>query len=264
MLRNCCRHSKWMGIIIPCIFAVIMICTQAFAYRPFNTEDAGVGCRGDIYLETSWERMAEPGITSDTFLVVYGYSLFDRLELSAEVPYVRADPDSNSVSHGFGDVLFSGKFLFLGSMPEDGSNPRGFVGSLKGAVKTRSGEDEKCLGSGENEEEISMAISRCFGPVTAHLMAGYTWVSHRAPGTESNYYLYGYAMDLAVSEKIQLGGEITGQKDISCSQQRQEVDLLAGIMVSPVDSVILDVFFRRSLVHGKDFNSFGIGGTIGF
>mgnify|MGYP006290758681 CR=1 FL=1 len=258
-------ENRWyIYIVIICLASIFLLQPGVFAYRPFTTEDAAVGCRGDMYLETSWERMAEPSVTSDTFLLVYGYSPFDRLELSAEVPYVRSDPDSSSMSHGVGDLLFSGKFLFLGSMPEDGSKPKGFVASLKGAVKTRSGDEEKCLGSGENEEEVSVVISRCFGPLTAHLMAGYTLISHRNPGTESNYYLYGYAMDFALSEKIQLGCEITGQKDISCSQQRQEVDLLAGIMFSPAGSVVLDAYFRRSLVHGKDFNSFGIGSTFGF
>lgn len=196
------------GIILLLIFISILKTVNAFAYRPFVTEDAAVGCRGDKYIETALERIEEPGIITDTFFLVYGYTLLHRFELSVEIPYVRADPDENTFFHGMGDVLFSAKYLFLGEMLEYGSNPRDFVASLKADVKTRSGDEKKYIGSGENEQELSMAISRCFGFVTAHVMAG------------ALFYLD--------------------------------------------QAVILDLFVSRGIVQGEDFNSFGLGGTIGF
>jgi len=264
MLRNNYRHYKWIGIIIPCMFAVIVMCSQAFAYRPFNTEDAGVGCRGDMYMEASCERIPEPGLTSDIFLLVSGYSFNDRFEVSAEMPYVRARPEYHSTTHGIGDVLFSGKYLLLGEMPKDGSTPQGFLVSLKGAVKTRSGNPDKFTGSGENEQELSMAMSRCFGFVTAHIMAGYTWITHRSDETCSNYYLYGYAMEFGVTDSISMACEITGQKDAGYTSHRQMINVLAGALFYLDQAVILDLFVSRSVVQGEDYNSFGLGGTIGF
>ncbi len=58
MLQKYFHHFTRMGIII---FTVIMMCTQAFAYRPFNTEDAGEGCSGDTSMEAAYERIPEPG-----------------------------------------------------------------------------------------------------------------------------------------------------------------------------------------------------------
>ncbi|MFW5862892.1 MAG: transporter, partial [Spirochaetota bacterium] len=223
-----------------------------------------VGCRGDMYMEASYERIPEPGLTSDLFLLVSGYSLNDRFEVSAEMPYVRANPEYHSTTHGIGDVLFSGKYLLLGDIPKDGSTPQGFLLSLKGAVKTRSGDADRFTGSGENEQELSMAMSRCFGFVTAHVMAGYTWITHRSDETRSNYYLYGYAMEFGLSDRISLACEITGQKDTGYVDHRQEVNVLAGALLYLDQAVILDLFASRSIVQGEDFNSFGLGGTMGF
>lgn len=247
-----------------CLMTILVFETNAFAYRPFNTEDAGVGCRGDMYMEASYERIPEPGLTSDMFLLVTGYSFNDRFEVSAEMPYVRAKTEYHSTTHGIGDVLFSGKYLLLGEMPKDGSTPQGFLVSMKGAVKTRSGNADKYTGSGENEQELSMAISRCFGFVTAHFMAGYTWITHRSDETRSNYYLYGYAMEFHLTDVISLAGEITGQKDAGYTSHRQELNVLAGALFYVNQAVIVDIFASRSIIQGEDYNSFGLGGTIGF
>lgn len=64
-------HRLWVYSMFFCLMSVLVFKSGALAYRPFATEDAGVCCRGDMYVETSWERMAEPDIHSDTFLLVY-------------------------------------------------------------------------------------------------------------------------------------------------------------------------------------------------
>lgn len=264
MPRSDYSYHVRLTLIVLFLCAGFLIKPRAHAYRPFTTEDAGVGCRGDMFIETSYERTPGPDLSTDEFLLVYGYSFHDRLEISVETPWVIARPDHRPSHSGIGDVLVSGKLLLLGEIPEDGSTPAGFLATLKGAVKTRSGDAGRFTGSGENEYELSLAISRCFGPFTTHLMAGYTWITHRSDDTLSNYYLYGYAMELHLTGKIRLAGELTGKKDTVHHGNRQEIDLLAGILYCPHAGVIFDLFMNRHITGGKDYTSFGLGGTLGF
>jgi hypothetical protein len=71
-------------------------------------------------------------------------------------------------------------------------------------------------------------------------------------------------MKFGLSDRISVACEITGQKDIGYVDHRQEVNVLAGALFYLDQAVILDLFASRSIVQGKDFNSFGLGGTIGF
>lgn len=139
---------------------------SAYAYRPFVTEDAGVAGKGVIQLETSWDYLDWDNDDAEhALLFVPIYGITERLELSAEIPYLFHEQED-----GIGDINVVGKFLMLNETEKFPAF------TLKGILKTSSGDADRGLGSGDLDYSIVLVTSKGFGSLTLHGMLGYTFV----------------------------------------------------------------------------------------
>ena len=144
---------------------------NAQAYRPFVTEDAGVAGKGVAQLEVSWDYLGwENNDKENIFLFVPVIGVTERIELSVEIPYLLHNPDEGKRENGIGDVTIVGKLLLI----EEKSKIPGFT--LKGIVKTESGDEEKALGTGDEHYSIVAVMSKTIGGFKLHGMFGYSFI----------------------------------------------------------------------------------------
>lgn len=218
--------------------AVICCPINGFAYRPFATEDAGVAGRGVAQLELSRDYLKWNGDKEDMLLFVPVYGLTAKLELSAEIPYHFHDFEGEEKRNGAGDVNLAGKYLLL-----DEKEARPAL-VLKSAVKTRSGSEEKGLGSGDVDYHVAAAASKTLGAVTLHGMFGYTFVGDNGDDTIRNISLYALAADYGVTDKFHIAAEIAGNKHPDRTARQDPLSGLLGFTQQLSEKLILDAGVR--------------------
>jgi len=207
---------------------------NGFAYRPFVTEDAGVAGKGVAQLELSWDYLKWNGDRENVLLFVPIYGITERIELSAEIPYLFHNHEGVERMDGIGDINLVGKFLLL---EEKESRP---ALALKGALKTKSGNEEKGLGSGDFDYSVVGVASKSFGTLALHAMFGYTLVGPNGDDNVSDIYLYGLAADYGVTEKFHVVAEIAGNRHPDRTASEDPLSGLLGFTHQIADKVILD------------------------
>ena len=240
------------------ITAFILCPAGGFAYRPFATEDAGVAGAGVAQLEMSWDYLDWDGGRENMPLLVPVYGVSRRLELSAEIPYMLHEHEGGERMSGIGDINLVGKFLLL----EEKAGRPSLV--LKSAVKTKSGDEVKGLGSGALDYNITGAVSKAFGAVTLHGMLGYTFVGANGDDSIRNIALYGLAADCGLTEKFHLAAEIAGNKHPEKAVREDPLFGLLGFSRKVSDMLVLDAGARYSFNKALPKWSTTIGASITF
>lgn len=247
------------GIAAVLFIAAFIFCPEGgFAYRPFATEDAGVAGAGVAQLEMSWDYLDWDGGRENMPLLVPVYGVTRRLELSAEIPYMLHEHEGGERMSGIGDINLVGKFLVL----EEKTGRPSLV--LKSAVKTKSGDEVKGLGSGDMDYNITAAASKALGAVTLHGMFGYTFVGDNGDDSVSNISLYGLAADYSVTAKFHLAAEISGSKHPEKALLEDPLFALLGLARQISDDLILDAGLRYSFNKAMPKWSTTIGASITF
>lgn len=218
--------------------ALVFFPVNGAAYRPFATEDAGVAGRGVAQLELSRDYLDWNGDREDMLLFVPVYGVTPKLELSAEIPYNFHDFEGEPGRSGIGDVNLVGKYLLL----EEKEARPALV--LKSAVKTRSGSEEKGLGSGAMDYQLAAAASKTLGAVTLHGMFGYTFVGDNGDDNVRNISLYALAADYGVTEKFHIAAEIAGNKHPDRTARQDPLSGLLGFTRQLSDKLVLDAGVR--------------------
>ncbi len=214
--------------------AFIAFPVNSFAYRPLTTEDAGVAGRGATQLEVSWDYLKWNGDRENVLFFVPIYGITERIELSAEIPYLFHYHDGEERMEGIGDINLVGKFLLL---EENEMRP---ALALKGAMKTKSGNKERGLGSGDIDYSVVGVVSKCFGTLALHGMFGYTFVGANGDDNVRDIYLYGLAADYSVTEKFHIVTEIAGNQHPDRTASDDPRSGLLGFTHQIADKVILD------------------------
>jgi len=166
------------------------------------------------------------------FVPIYGIT--ERMELSAEIPYLFHDHEGGERVNGIGDINLVGKFLLLDEkevMP---------AFALKGVVKTKSGDEEKGLGTGDLDYSVLAVASKGIGNLTLHGMLGYTFVGDNGDENIRNIFLYGLAADYGVTEKFHVVAEIAGNKHPDRRSPDNPLSSLVGVTYKVSEKVILD------------------------
>ena len=208
--------------------------SNSFAYRPLVTEDAGVAGKGVAQLELSWDYLKWNGDRENVLLFVPIFGVTERIELSAEIPYLLHNHEGKERMDGIGDTNLVGKFVLL---EEKESRP---ALALKGVLKTKSGNEEKGLGSGDIDYSIVGAASKNFGTLTLHVMLGYTLVGADGDDNVRDIYLYGLAADYSVTEKFHVVAEIAGNRHPDRAASEDPLSGLLGFTHQVAAKVILD------------------------
>ncbi len=209
------------------------------AYRPFTTEDAGVAGKGVPQLELSWDYLSwKHGDHQYFFLAVPIYGVTENLELSAEIPYLVDRPRDEQGVDGIGDTNLVAKYAVF---KETGMWP---AFTFKGVVKTDSGSSRKSLGSGDIDYSLVAVASKSLGPFMLHANLGYTFVGDNGDPNIRNVYLYGFALDYALSDPFHLVAEIVGNRNPNRRVSDDQATGLVGATYRLSEKIILDAAVR--------------------
>jgi opacity protein-like surface antigen len=237
---------------------LLLAASNAFAYRPLSTEDAGVAGKGVAQAEVSWDNIKwKNDDKEDIFLLVPIYGLTENLELSVEIPYLYHRPDSGPSEEGTGDINIVAKYLLVPGGLESPSF------AVKGVVKMDNGDYDKGLGSGDKDYSIVAALSETIGRLTGHAQIGYTWTGDKKEKI-LDVMLYGAALDLAMTESLQILAEVTGDRHPDRLEKENPLIALMGITFKVSDNLVVDAAYRWSLNDSERFTSTTVGASITF
>jgi hypothetical protein len=248
-------------IFILSLFLLLLAATSAFAYRPFNTEDAGVAGKGVLQTEISYDFLKwKGGDTDQIFLLVSPiYGPTENLELSIETPFV-IHKSKDVRSEGVGDINLVGKYVLLWDRYET----KDALLTMKGVVKLNSGDFNKGLGHGDTEYSLFPVVSKTIGEsLTIHGQAGYTFVTDRESPSLRDYYFYGLALDLALTKPLHFVTEFTGNENPDRNLGQQNV-ALAGFTYEVNKQIILDATVKKGIGSASPDWGWGIGAAIEF
>lgn len=258
--------ATWKGfrmgkVVIFSLLCFLFATGSALAYRPFNTEDAGVAGKGVVQTEISYDYYRwENGDTDQIFLLVSPiYGPTENLELSIETPLIIHTADGRR-SSGIGDINLVGKYVLLWDRYET----KDALLTLKGVVKLNSGDYARGLGRGDVEYSLFPVVTKTLGEkVTVHGQLGYAIVTAKENPDLRNYYFYGTAVDVAITKPFHLVAEITGNQNPDRTQGQQNISL-AGFTYELNKHVILDASVKKGIGNASPDWGWGVGAAIEF
>ena len=219
--------------------AATVLYGRAFAYRPFATEDAGVVGKGVLELEASLDHARWRGGDRDVaLLLVPVYGVTQRLELSVDVPYMFHDPEEGGQDSALGDITVSAKIALAG---ETARRP---ALTLKGFVKSDSGDHARGSGSGHWDYHLGAAASKTLGDLTLHGALGHTFIGASGHDGARDIYLYGLAADWRLTATLHLVTEATGSKNRDRRVKADPLSFLVGLTYRLFDGLTLDAGLR--------------------
>lgn len=230
----------------------------SFAYRPLGTEDAGVAGKGVVQTELSWDHLKWNGDKKNVFLFAPIYGLTERLELSAEIPYLVHRFESAPSGEGVGDINLVGKYLLI----QEGERNPAFT--LKGAVKMDNGDFEKGFGSGDRDYSIFAISSKTMGNIAVHGHVGYTRTGKDKVSNLRDVYLYGLALDYGITEAFHVVGEMNGNRHPDRTENQDPRTALLGAAYTLSQNLTADFGVRKGLTTTAPEWSATIGISITF
>jgi len=213
------------------IFLFFSFSQAAFCGRPLSTDDAGTvekrhweiefGISGLKEVERGEEEEYTKEVIRQTgFELVVTYGLRDNWDMGFSIPYIFIDCPEEKNIDGFQDILIQTKYRLL---EEKNLFPAYALGI---ALKTKSANEDKGLGSDQLELEVNNIFSKEIKPLTLHLNLGYHFLTRRKG--QNDIFFYGLAMEYPFSEKLCLVSEITGETEFKKDFGANSMSILAG------------------------------------
>jgi hypothetical protein len=107
---------------------------------------------------------------------------------------------------GIGDLAIGAKWQMIESCP------LGARHALVPSVKLPTADDQKGLGSGETDYDLTWIASRAMSEKAGiHINLGYSWIG----GPDKDVLHYGMALDYQILDAIQWVGEIFAEKELA-------------------------------------------------
>lgn len=132
-----------------------------------------------------------------------GFGFGGQFEERTEVLYESGTEDTVTES-GFGDLVVGAKWQAIQSCP------LGARHALVPSVKFPTADDEKGLGSGETDYDLTWIASWALGEKAgAHVNVGYSWIG----GPDDDVVHYGGALDYQILDTVQWVGEIFAERE---------------------------------------------------
>lgn len=142
--------------------------------------------------------------------------------------------DEHVNEEGLGDLTIGAKWQFLG---ESSWLPRQ---ALAGAVKFPTADDDKGLGSGETDYDLTWVASKSLtDKMGAHVNAGYTWIGQPDGDDANDVVHYGLALDYQIADSLQWVGEVFAEKELQ-GDGDTVVLYNTGFRWSPLEALTLD------------------------
>ena len=129
----------------------------------------------------------------------------ERFEVSSDFPVQFLWPEEEKRRAGFSDINLILKGLIL---KERKTLPALL---LRSQIKFSNADEEKGLGSGDEDYGFIGVASKTVGPVTGHANFGYVLTGDHADETFRNYFVFGFALEYAWSKNLNIVGEFYGE-----------------------------------------------------
>jgi len=220
-----------MRSVLPAVALALVLAFPgaARAARPLSTEDAGVVEAGHAEAELGFEYVKQTDKEMNVGCVLK-YGLFTNADVGVEVRYQAIAVDDGEDVEGPGDVTFCARY----HLRDEGDvlPAAAFVYSLK----TQTGDEDDGLGSGDLDHGLNAAFTKKAGPVTVHANTGYTFV-----GGGEDVFSYGLALEVPVSETVNLVAEVTGETAFDGDFDEDPCQGLIGVNGAVGETVTLDL-----------------------
>lgn len=217
---------------------------SAFAARPLETDDAGTVDPGAIELELGAAFESDPAADAWETPIGIKTGIISGLDAGLGVGWQRLD-DAGLTESGITDLELGAKWNFLS---ETNALP---AVSLTAAVNLPTADEDKGLGSGETDWDVTIVLSKTLADrLTAHLNIGYCFIG--SPETEpADDVTHGSAaVEVQIAESWWLTGEMLAEKERS---DAADTALLgnAGTRWVVSDNLALDAAVGTALNGGE-------------
>lgn len=261
-----CRLSlrACLAVIVATLYSQI-----AFAQQPFVTDDADVTPRHKFHFEFSNEfdllqRASFPSLRQNTADFELDFGLFENVEIGIEAPLLTLVNDRSgpfrSVT-GIGDTNLSLKYNFL--REKEGKRRPALAIGLN--LELPTGDIRRQLGSGLADFYINGIVQKTLtSRTTLRGNAGLLFSGNETTGAigvraRGKVLTAGVSLVRQVTDKLDLGFEVTGARAKNLDLGKGRIQLLLGGNYSLTENMTFDF----AVVAGKDVGSPRAGVQVG-
>jgi hypothetical protein len=191
---------------------MVLSAAHAFAGRPLAVDDADSVGTGEAEVEAGVAYQGVPDCRHWDYPVGVTVGLVPGVEVGLgfggqfeQRKDVLGEPGAGGhhSTHGVGDLMAGAKWQFAGECP------LGARHALAPSVKFPTADEDRGLGSGEADYDLTWIASRSLGEKAGlHLNAGYSWIG----GPEEDVLHGGLAVDIQLAPSVQWVGETYVEK----------------------------------------------------
>lgn len=228
------KRGLCLGVVI------VSVSGMVWAGRPLAIDDADPAGCGEVEVETGAGYVHEKTCKHWDVPVGVAYGLFQGIEagigLGGQFEERRdviggGGAEECEREHGVGDLVVGMKWLAVERCP------LGARHALAPSVKLPTADEDKELGSGETDGDLTWILSRGIGETAGiHLNAGYSWIG----GADKDLLHYGMALDWQMMDSLQWVGEVFAENEVADGAETVAV-CNGGIRWSPVDHLTVDM-----------------------
>jgi hypothetical protein len=247
------------AILILGVSLLLVLCGNAFAYRPFITDGAEPVGKEVFVDELGWDKLTWKNKDTDNiFSSFMFYGITKDLHVAIGVPYIIHNIKNGDKTDGFGDLYYFAKYAFLRNSKDQA------LASVKLQYKDGNGNYDKYTGFGDKEYQGSLCLTKVFGDdIQIHGQFGYNWISAEKNPNYHNYFNYGIAADYLVTAKFHLLFEVSGNENLDRTLENQRVGMF-GANYTINEHYVIDASYRKGLTDTTQDNQIGIGLTLIF
>jgi len=241
---------------LKCALVVVITASLALAGRPLTVDDADPVEKGHAEIEAGVYYEYNCDCKHWEFPAGIAIGIMPSLEASAGLGGQLEERSENAIKDSessLSDVVVALKWLFWEKCP------LGARHALAPSIKFPTADEDKGMGSGKNDYDLTWIISREIIPqISIHVNAGYSWI-----GGEEDVIHYGLAVDWLPVDLIQLVAEMFAEDSRENAAETSAI-FNAGIRIIPSETITLDLAYGTG-IKGETPESIATGGiTIAF
>ena len=229
-----------MRLLLVVAFAAL-VAVPAYAGRPLTIDDAEPVAPGAYELELGLLFSKAPGERHVDLPVALQYGLTPTLEVSAVWgAHARdrlADFNNGGTVSGPADLALGFKWMPI-------RTEAGLMFALSGTAKLSTGNEQKGLGTGDEDYDLTLIVTKQWANYAVDANLGRTWVGDRFDATLTDIVHYGAAVHYSPSETLTLVGEVFADDPRGAKAQWQAN---VGVQYALRKNFVLDAAFGRKL-----------------
>ncbi|MBP7828790.1 MAG: transporter [Kiritimatiellae bacterium] len=219
---------NWKRLLVP--LAVALLPLSAWAGRPLAIDDADPADPEIFELEAGAAYAKEGSVKAWELPLGLTYGVAPSVEAGIAFGALSVEAGDEDES-GISDTVLGAKWQFIQACP------LGARHALAPSVKLPTADEDKGLGSGQTDFDLTWIISRAMSEKAGvHVNLGYAWIG----GPDDDVLHYGVAADYQVTEAVQAVGEIFAERETSSGADTVGQFNL-GLRYGATDALVLDL-----------------------